>query len=129
MVRLKKRQRLSDVLLDEVHLLVAPNGDEHSSELTSLCLGVVDQHRVDDVDAISRRPLVRGCLDDREEVLGLVRGNLRRFTNSPGRHWCQWNLLGESIAGSDLLTGGFLKVQPKCFRRAYRSGRCPSVKA
>ena len=37
--------------------------------------------------------------------------------------------MGESIARSDLLTGGFLKVQPECFRRADRGGRCPSVKA
>ena len=55
---------------------------------------------VDDVDAISRRPLVRGFPDNREEVLGLVRDNLRRFTNSPGRHRYQWNLLGSRIVGT-----------------------------
>ena len=56
--QVEKRQRFSDVLLDELHLLGAPDGDQHSSELTSLCLGVVDQHGANDVAATVRSPLI-----------------------------------------------------------------------
>ena len=113
--KLFRSQRFPDVLLDKAHLLGAPDGDQHSSELTRLCLGPVDEHHVDYVHAIFRRPLVRGCFDDREQVLALARGNHRRFTKSPGRNWCQWNLLGGRIAGNDLLTGGFSRFNRNAF--------------